>query len=120
VTAQVVGRVSDFPPGTHAVVRIGRREIGIFNIDGRLFGLPNVCPHQTGPLCTAPRTTGTLESSGETGWIPRWVHDGEVVVCPWHGLEFHVPTGQCLAFAGIRLRTYPVTVEGDDVQVQLS
>jgi nitrite reductase (NADH) small subunit len=42
----VVGNLSDFPEGSHRVVRVGRREIGVFNIGGELYGLPNVCPHQ--------------------------------------------------------------------------
>ena len=50
-TEHVVGDVSDFPEGSHGVVKVGRREIGVFNIGGELYGLPNVCPHQTGPLC---------------------------------------------------------------------
>ena len=47
MTEAVVGRLTDFPEGTHRVVRVGRREIGVFNIRGRLYGLPNLCPHQT-------------------------------------------------------------------------
>ena len=32
----------------------------------------------------------------------------EVIACPWHGLEYHVPTGRCLAYPEITLRRYPV------------
>jgi nitrite reductase/ring-hydroxylating ferredoxin subunit len=110
----VVGRVADFPEGTHRVVEVDGREIGVFNIGGRLYGLLNRCAHQGGPLCEARRTTGTLVSDG---WGLEWAHEGEIVACPWHGLEYHVPTGQCLAFPHIRVRTYEVTVVGDDVVV---
>lgn len=106
-----VGEVEDFPPGRPHLVRVGGREIGIFNIDGRLHGLPNLCPHQTGPLCEAPSLTGTLQASPDRQWRFEWVHDGEIVRCPWHGLEFHVPTGQCLAFREIVLRRYEIVVE---------
>lgn len=109
-----IGTLADFPVGTHRVVTIGRREIGVFNIRGTLHGLPNVCPHQTGPLCESPATTGTLVSSEETGWTPEWVHDGEIVICPWHGMEYHVPTGQCLAWPNVKLRTYEVVVDDDE------
>ncbi|HYZ02318.1 MAG TPA: Rieske 2Fe-2S domain-containing protein, partial [Candidatus Binatia bacterium] len=51
----VVGELADFPEGTHRVVRVGNREIGVFNIRGRFYGLPNLCPHQTGPVCEARR-----------------------------------------------------------------
>jgi nitrite reductase (NADH) small subunit len=110
----VVGRVADFPEGTHRVVSVDGRSVGVFNIGGRLYGLLNRCAHQGGPLCTARRTTGTLVGDGRH---LEWAYDGEIVACPWHGLEYHVPTGQCLAFPHIRVRRYEVTVVGDDVVV---
>jgi nitrite reductase (NADH) small subunit len=113
----LVGPVDELPPGTHRVVRIGRREIGIFNVGGALYALPNLCPHQGGPLCRARSTTGTLEvrleEDGSRSFA--WVREGEIVRCPWHGLEFHVPTGQCLAYPRIRLRSYEVFVEGSQI-----
>lgn len=118
LTDQVVGDLSDFPPGSHRLVRVGRREVGVFNIAGRLYGLPNLCPHQTGPLCEAKRLTGTMRASPETGWRQEWVYEGEVLVCPWHGLEYHVPTGQCLAFREIKLRRYEVAVRDGKVVVR--
>ena len=115
----VAGPVADFPEGTHRVIRIGSREIGVFNIRGRFYGLSNVCPHQTGPVCEAPRTHGTTVASAETGWRTEWGMEGEVIACPWHGLEYHVPTGRCLAFPELHLRTYPVEVRDGEVVVCL-
>ena len=60
MTEVVVGREADFPAGTHKVVEAAGREIGVFNIAGHFYGLPNLCPHQTGPLCEGRRVTGTL------------------------------------------------------------
>jgi nitrite reductase/ring-hydroxylating ferredoxin subunit len=117
--AHVVGDASDFQEGSHKVVRVGRREIGVFNIDGKFYGLPNVCPHQTGPLCEGRPPLGTLVSRAENDWRFEWVHDGEIVVCPWHGLEYHVPTGRCLAYPNINLRRYEVFVENGKVKVLL-
>jgi nitrite reductase/ring-hydroxylating ferredoxin subunit len=117
--AHVVGDASDFPEGSHRVVRVGRREIGVFNIRGELYGLPNVCPHQTGPLCEGRPPLGTLVSRAENDWRFEWVHDGEVVVCPWHGLEYHVPSGRCLAYPNINLRRYEVFIESGKVKVLL-
>ncbi len=113
----VVGTVADFPEGTHRVVSVDGREVGVFNIGGRLYGLLNRCAHQGGPLCRAARTTGTLVADAGGRWLPRWEHEGEIVACPWHGLEYHVPSGRCLAFPEIVLRRYDVVVEGDDVVV---
>lgn len=115
----VLGTLADFPVGSHRVVEIDGRGIGVFNIGGVLHALPNVCPHQAGPLCEGKTLTGTLEATADSDWRLRWVHSGEVITCPWHGLEYHVPTGRCLAFAHIRLRRFPVAVEGDAVVLQL-
>jgi nitrite reductase (NADH) small subunit len=112
----VVGTPADFPEGTHRVVTVDGREVGVFNIGGRLYGLANRCAHQGGPLCEARRTTGTITAEAPD-FKPRWTMEGEVIACPWHGLEYHVPTGQCLAFPRIHIRRYDVTVAGDDVVV---
>jgi nitrite reductase (NADH) small subunit len=114
----VVSSLAEFPVGTHRVVEINGREIGVFNVEGRFHALPNLCPHQVGPLCNG-RVSGTLISTAETGWKIQWAHDGEIVTCPWHGLEYHIPTGQCLAFPEIRLRSYEVWVEDDLVKMRV-
>ena len=118
MTEHVVGAVSDFPPGTHRVVRVRNAEIGIFNVGGRLYALPNICPHQFGPLC-AGTVGGTTACNAETGWKHAWVRDGEIVTCPWHGLEFDVTTGRCIAIPRLRVRTYPVAIVDDQVTLTL-
>ena len=115
----VLGDLSDFPEGGHRVVKVGRREIGVFNIGGKLYGLPNVCPHQTGPLCEGKPALGTLVARSDNDWKFEWVNEGEIVACPWHGLEYHVPTGQCLAYPNITLRSYEILLDGDRVKVRL-
>ncbi len=112
----VIGPVAAFPVGTHRVVSIGRAQIGVFNVGGQLYALPNVCTHQFGPLCEGP-VGGTMACSAATAWRHEWVHDGEIVTCPWHGLEFEIATGQCLASRKVRLRTHAVSVEDNLVTV---
>jgi nitrite reductase/ring-hydroxylating ferredoxin subunit len=114
--AHAVARVADFPPGTHRIVRAGNREVGVFNIGGAFHAIPNLCPHQRGPLC-AGTVSGTLDYGPHTAWELAWIWEGEVVACPWHSLEFHVPTGRCVAFPDIRLRRFDVVVEDGEVRV---
>lgn len=111
-----VARVEEVPRGTHRVVRAGNRELGLFNIGGEYHAIPNLCPHQRGPLC-AGGVSGTLDFGAHTGWTLAWIWEGEVVTCPWHGLEFHVPTGQCVALEAIRLRKFDVRVEDGEIAV---
>ena len=112
----VVCPVEDFPSGTHRVIQAGRAEIGVFNVNGTFYALPNVCTHQFGPLC-AGAVNGTMVASAETGWRYEWAREGEIITCPWHGLEFDITTGHSLASAKIRLRQYVVTVEDGQVTV---
>lgn len=114
----IVGSIEDFPPGTHRVVQVGRIEVGVFNVDGTFHALPNVCPHQFGPLCEGT-VNGTMASSAETGWKFAWVREGEIVTCPWHGIEFDITTGKALFSPRLKVRTYPVTVADGQVIVTI-
>lgn len=111
-----VARVGEIPEGGHKVVRAGKRELGLFNVGGTYYALPNLCPHQRGPLCEG-RVSGTIECDEESDWRLAWRHDGEIVTCPWHAQEFHIPTGVCLAFPEIRLKSFPVRIEGASIYV---
>jgi nitrite reductase/ring-hydroxylating ferredoxin subunit len=113
-----VAPVADFPPNSHRVVKVGRREIGVFNVDGTFYALPNLCTHQLGPLCKG-RVSGTIVCNRETSWKLQWGFDNEIVTCPWHGMEYHIKTGVCLAFPEIRLRSYEIWVEDEQVKVRL-
>ena len=114
----IVGPVADFPPGSHRVVQAGRIAVGVFNVDGQLHALPNVCPHQFGPLCEGT-VNGTTACTAETGWEFAWVRDGEIVTCPWHGIEFDIATGRSLSSPRLKVRTYPVRVEDGQVKVTI-
>ncbi len=113
-----VGPAADFPPGTHRIVKVRNVEIGVFNVAGRYYALPNVCTHQFGPLCEGT-VNGTTACNAATGWRYAWVRDGEIVTCPWHGMEFDITTGRCLANPRVRLRSYLVTVEDGQVKLTL-
>jgi nitrite reductase (NADH) small subunit len=83
-------------------VRLGDRELALFNLGHRFLATDNRCPHQGGPLCDGIVT-------------------GDSVVCPLHAWKFDLATGsverppraqQCV-------RTYPTRVEDGVVLVQL-
>ncbi len=109
-----IGPASEFPPGSHAVVKAGKIDVGIFNVHGELHALPNVCPHQFGPLCTGP-VSGAMGCHAADGFAWVYEHDGEIVTCPWHGIEFEIPTGRCLSSPRLHVRPYPVEVEDGQV-----
>jgi nitrite reductase/ring-hydroxylating ferredoxin subunit len=103
-------RVDEFPPGSRTLVAVGKRTLGIFNLDGRYYALPNLCPHQLGPLCEG-KISGTTGSRAENEWRWEWIHEGEIITCPWHGIEYHIPTGRCLPLREKSIRTRELEAE---------
>lgn len=114
--AYIVAKVADVPDGAHLVVEVRGRSIGVFNVRGQYYALPNVCFHQNGPLCQGA-VSGTVVAAAATGWQRAWAKEGEIIVCPWHSLEFDITTGQCLAYPKRKLPTWEVQVDGDDLTV---
>ncbi len=107
---------ADVPEGTHVVLEVGRRQVGLFNVGGRFYALPNVCFHQNGPLCRGA-VSGTVVAGPETDWKHAWSHEGEIVICPWHFVEYNVTTGQCVNYPNRRLPLYRVEAEGELIRV---
>ena len=110
----LVGSVDDLPIDGRILVTVRNREIGVFNIGGKYYALPNVCIHQNGPLCLGA-VSGTLNASTHTDWKLEWVNEGEILVCPWHSMEYDITTGQSLAFPNRQLPTYDVQVKGGQI-----
>ena len=111
--AHVAGPLEELPEGTHRVFAINGVEIGVFNVRGRLYAIPNYCFHQGGPLCEG-KVGATIRADRASGWTPQWAQDGEIVVCPgtaWNSTSRR----RCLARRRGRLRQYPVYVEDGQV-----
>ena len=70
--------VKSLPPGSHTVISINGKEVLLFNIDGEISTIGNICLHKGGPL-----SEGKVEKK----------YDGYYVTCPWHGWEYNVKTG---------------------------
>jgi nitrite reductase (NADH) small subunit/3-phenylpropionate/trans-cinnamate dioxygenase ferredoxin subunit len=93
-----VAQVSEIEPGAGKVVRVGRDEIALFNVDGRFFAIDNTCPHAGAP-------------------IGVHLFDGRVATCGYHGMRFDVTTGDCPDACGWSVQTYITRVVDDQVQV---
>jgi nitrite reductase/ring-hydroxylating ferredoxin subunit len=91
------------------IVTVNNRSIGIFNIRGRYYGLPNSCPHKGAEMCR-----GVLVGELSSPRPGEFTYNAErkYVTCPWHGWEFDLETGQSYFDpTGTRTRTYAIEVE---------
>lgn len=119
----VVCKVSEIPSGGRKIVtpfRGSRAGIGVFNIEGSFYAVNNICPHRNGPLCTGElcgRVTSEAPPSapGATISVDGM---GEILRCPWHQWPFEIATGRSLVDPKVRIKTYPVIIEGDKVIVE--
>lgn len=117
MSSHVVCPVSELPQGQRRLITIDKRSIGVFNVEGQYYALPSICPHQNAPLCegvitgtTCPAAPGQYE----------WTRKGHILRCPWHGWEFDITTGLSVVDPQhLRVRSYPVTVENDQIVVHL-
>lgn len=108
-----IAAAADFPSGSRMEVKVGNTLIAVFNVAGSYYAIYGRCPHQFAPLSRG-RLQGTVICSAETNWETQWAHDGEVLVCPGHAMEFLLKTGQAIGYH-LKLRTYPVYVEDGQV-----
>ena len=95
-----IASVSEVPVGTGKEIVAAGRIIALYNVDGRFFALDGICPHAGGPL-GAGRLCGTT------------------VTCPWHGWQFDVISGRHGLSPSLVQASFPVTIEGDEVLVEL-
>ncbi len=112
----LVCQTSELPPGSRRIVELDGRSVGVFNVGGQYFALHNRCPHTGGALCEGP-LTGTALPTEDFKY--HYGMEGRVLRCGWHGWEFDIETGQALSDPRVRARTYPVTIEDNQVVVHI-
>jgi len=95
-----VAPLASLPPGAARAYTIAGQRIAFFNIAGRVHAMDDTCPHAGAPL-----------SEGRLA--------GCVVTCPWHAIDFDVTTGCVPGQKDHALATFPVFVNGDQIEVEL-
>lgn len=87
--------------GAARQIEVEGKTIALFNIEGRFYAIEAWCYHMGAPLAYAEYRGGTR------------------IVCPWHGWEFDLTSGCYTRDRALRLETYPVRVEGEDVLIEI-
>src|SRR5690554_8133467 len=77
-------------------------DIAVYNLGGHFYATADLCTHATASL-----------AEGDI--------DDDLITCPVHWGQFHIPSGKAVTFPCERdLRTYRVELEGDEVYADLS
>ena len=103
ITAKLlkIAETKDVPPGQAAAFTIEGQKVALFNVEGTYYAIGDTCTHRGGPL-----------SEGDV--------QGTKVTCPWHGAHFDLKTGAVLGPPAQKgVPSYKVTVEGDDIKVEV-
>jgi len=94
-----VAPLQTLAPGGRKVVNTEIGRIAVFNLEGELFAIEDVCTHDGGEL-----------ASGKC--------EGDVIICPRHGARFCIRDGRVLSPPAYEdVETFPVRVEDGMVQV---
>jgi NAD(P)H-dependent nitrite reductase small subunit len=97
---QTVAKVGEIPEGEGRPFEVDGRAIAVIRDGESYYAVDDHCPHQGAPL-----------SDGCVG--------DRVVTCSYHGWRFSLEDGRWLDSpkSKIRIGTYPVRVEGNEIQV---
>lgn len=95
-----VARLTDLPPGERLRYEFEEDTVVVFNVEGRVYCIADVCTHDGGPL-----------------------EDGELsdheVECPRHGARFDIRTGKALCLPATEpVPTYRVEIRDGDIYVE--
>ena len=98
-----IARCSDIPLREGRAVKVGNREIAIFNLGDRFLAVDNRCPHKSGPLADG-------------------IVSGTTVVCPLHAWKLSLETGNGVngPSASSCVETFRTRVEDGTVLLDLS
>ena len=95
-----IASLADCPPGASLETVAGDRIVALYNVDGQIYALDGICPHQGGPL-------GKGKLSGTT------------VTCPWHGFQFNVATGKHCTIPNLAQPRFAVKCEAGEISVDI-
>ena len=95
-----VAQVGEVAPGGMTMVKLGRDQILLANVDGTFYAINNMCSHKMGRLAK-----GRL--------------DDFEVVCPFHQARFSIVTGEALSPpARESVQIYEVRISGEDILIR--
>jgi nitrite reductase/ring-hydroxylating ferredoxin subunit len=105
--------------GDVRIVRQDRIEVGVYRHGGSYYAYRNHCLHQGGPACEGLIRNKVVELYGpDRGYLGQtYDQDEPHIVCPWHGWEYKLKTGECAPDPTLRLKRHDVVQRDGGVYV---
>ncbi len=94
------GAENDIPLGERKIIKLMGQSVGIFHHSSGWYAIQNKCLHAGGPVAE-----GRFR--------------GDVLICPWHGFQYNLPTGALINDPSAKLEMYPVEIVDGQVFVSL-
>ncbi len=115
----VVAEAADMKDGDRRIVAAGNaREIGVFHKNGAYYAYGNFCAHAGGPACEGLLINRVVDIIAPDRTYQGQTFADEVhFVCPWHGYEYALETGECVGDRRLKLERFEVARRGDDIVV---
>ena len=96
-----VATKSELTEGKIKKVVVGKEPVALFNVRGDIFATSNICTHEDCHLDENHRI------------------EGDIVECTCHGSQFDIKTGKVVLAPAVEdLKTYKISVEGDEVFIE--
>ena len=115
-----VGKTSELKDGERRIVKTAKGEVGLFVEAGHYHAYSNLCPHQGGPACEGVMMNKVVDIiAADHTYQGQTFSDTRHIVCPWHGYEYDLKTGECAGDKKIKLRKFDVVRKGDDVFIKV-
>jgi nitrite reductase/ring-hydroxylating ferredoxin subunit len=114
-----IAKIAQFPDGERRIVAHEGMEIGVFHWQGEFYAYENLCVHQGGPACEGVmmHKVEDVIATDKTWSGQKFSKDKMHFVCPWHGYEYDLKTGECAADRKLKLKSFEVVKRGEDVYV---
>jgi nitrite reductase/ring-hydroxylating ferredoxin subunit len=113
-----VAKTTDLKDGDRRIVVSGKHEVGVFFKDGSYYAYSNYCLHAGGPACEGILVNKVVDLIATDRTYEGQTFSDELhFVCPWHGYEYDIKTGECAGDRKLKLRKYEVVRRGEDIFV---
>ena len=117
-----VAHASELKEGERKIVSLDTTEIGVYRVKGKIYAYENLCAHQGGPACEGllmPKVEEVIAADKKYEGM-QFNYEELHIVCPWHGWEYELATGEMVADRKFHLKKYEVMEKGGKIYVLAS